>query len=83
MAELRTNRNLNMSNVTAIHALEEHLARDRQKLEELQAREKTLLANIPHGGFQAATTGAHLRREIDGLYNSIRHREQLLVMARK
>ena len=72
-----------MSDATAIHALEEQLARDRQKLEELLARKKALLADIPHKGFEAATTGAHLRSEIEELYDSIRHHEQLLVMARK
>ena len=72
-----------MSDATAIHALEEQLARDRQKLEELLARKKALLANIPHEGFQAATIGVHLHSEIKELYDSIRHHEQLLVMARK
>ena len=72
-----------MSDAKAIHALEEQLARDRQKLEELQAHKRTLLADIPHEGFKAATTGANLRSEIERLSDSIRHREQLLVTAKK
>ena len=72
-----------MSDATTIHALEEQLARERQELKELLARKEALLAHIPHKGFQAATTGAHLRSEIEQLSDSIRQHEQMLMMARK
>ena len=72
-----------MSDATTIHALEEQLASERQKLKELLARKEALLANIPHKGFRAATTGAHLRSEIEQLSDSIRQHELMLAMARK
>jgi hypothetical protein len=68
---------------TAIQAIEEQLVRDRQKLEELQEKEASLLENIPHQGFHTATNRANLHHEMEILEDAIRKNNMLLLMARK
>jgi hypothetical protein len=72
-----------MTDAAAIQAIEEQLARERERLVELRKREAELLENIVDKGFQAATNRLNLRSAMEMLEDSIRKNEQRLVAARK
>jgi hypothetical protein len=76
-------RGISMSDLTAIRAIEEELARDRKRLAELEKHETELLENIPDKGFHTATDRVNLRSEMKVLEDSIRKKEKRLIAARK
>ncbi len=72
-----------MPDILAIQAIEEELAADQQRLDEIDALESKLLANIPHGEFRVATQEANLRSERQMITERMRYARKRLADAKK
>lgn len=70
-----------MSEGKAIEELEAELARDEQRLREIERIEETLLQDIPRVGFRTGIEEVRLRSEKEMLSEVIHKNRQLLVVA--
>ena len=72
-----------MSDYKVIEELESELARDEERLREIERIEERLLADIPLVGFRTATYELHLQSEREMLQDKMRENRQLLVVAKQ
>jgi hypothetical protein len=72
-----------MSDYKVIEELESELARDEERLREIERIEERLLADIPLVGFRTATYELHLQSEREMLQDKMRKNRQLLSVARR
>jgi hypothetical protein len=72
-----------MGDYKVIEELESELARDEERLREIERIEERLLADIPLVGFRTATYELHLQSEREMLQDKIREKRQLLVVAKQ
>jgi hypothetical protein len=72
-----------MSDYKVIEELESELARDEERLREIERIEERLLADIPLLGFRTATYELHLQSEREMLQDKMRENRQLLVVAKQ
>jgi hypothetical protein len=72
-----------MSDPKQIEELEAELARDEERLREIERIETQLLRNIPHDGFHTATDELQLRIEKKMLADAIRKNSILLAVAKR
>ena len=72
-----------MSEGKAIEELEAELARDEQKLREIERIEETLLQGIPLVGFRTGIEEVRLRSEREMLTEMIYKNRQLLTVAKR
>ncbi len=72
-----------MGDYKVIEELESELARDEERLREIERIEERLLADIPLVGFRTATYELHLQSEREMLQDKMREKRQLLVVAKQ
>jgi hypothetical protein len=72
-----------MSDYKVIEELESELARDEERLREIERIEERLLADISPVGFRTATHELHLQSEREMLQDKMRKNRQLLSVARR